>query len=164
LLRQVALVNDRVMGDTSRSRSKSRRESKRSRLERLRNRVRSGVSCLALLATWFSHAHAQEENAPRVYFEYQVERPVRVLGAGPVLRYPSVSDVTLREGLVSAEFVVDTSGRVDSASFRAMQSTDTAFVLEVRRVLAEMRFIPAVHRGRKVPQLVRQRFIFATRE
>ncbi len=53
-----------------------------------------------------------------------------------------------------AQFVVDTSGRVDMSTFRTVRATDELFVRSVRRALSEWRFRPAEAGGRRVRQLV----------
>ena len=64
------------------------------------------------------------------------------------------------EGLVEAEFVVDTTGRVDLGTIRILQSTHAQFQESVEAALAGMQFRPAWHGFRKVRQLVVQRFAF----
>lgn len=64
------------------------------------------------------------------------------------------------EGVVYAQFVVDTTGRVDTAAVRILSSADPAFTASVREALGQMRFRPAIRGGRKVRQLVEQRFRF----
>jgi hypothetical protein len=61
---------------------------------------------------------------------------------------------------VTAEWVVDTVGLADSASFRVVSSTHPQFTNAVREVLPMMRFRPAVLDGRHVRQYVRQQFRF----
>jgi TonB family protein len=64
------------------------------------------------------------------------------------------------EGLVQATYVVDTVGRVDTATIRVKESNDPRFTASVRVALGEMRFRPAKRAGRTVRQLVEQRFRF----
>jgi protein TonB len=67
------------------------------------------------------------------------------------------------EGQVLAQFVVDTTGRVDMATFRAIQSTNELFVQSVRRALTDWKFRPAEAGGRKVKQLVQMPLTFRVR-
>ena len=78
--------------------------------------------------------------------------------AAPV--YPSELLATGTEGLVQATYVVDTAGRVDTATIKVKQSDDPRFTESVRVALGEMRFRPAKRAGKSVRQLVEQRFRF----
>jgi protein TonB len=64
------------------------------------------------------------------------------------------------EGYVEAEFVVDTTGRVDLSTIRILHSSHSEFATSVRIALAGMAFRPAWRGFRKVRQLVGQRFAF----
>jgi Gram-negative bacterial TonB protein C-terminal len=64
------------------------------------------------------------------------------------------------EGLVEAEFVVDTTGRVDLGTIRILKSTHLQFRESVEADLAGMQFRPAWRGLMKVRQLVAQRFAF----
>jgi protein TonB len=63
-------------------------------------------------------------------------------------------------GSVSAQYVVDTTGFADTASFRVLKSTHPEFVAAVREALPYMRFRPAKIGPIKVRQLVEQQFSF----
>lgn len=63
-------------------------------------------------------------------------------------------------GVVSAQYVVDTTGFADSASFQVIAATNQAFVNAVRAALPYMRFNPAKIGTTKVRQLVEQQFTF----
>ncbi len=64
------------------------------------------------------------------------------------------------EGTVYAQFVVDTTGHVDTATIRVLSSPDPQFEASVRTALAHMLFHPAKRGGHKVRQLVEQHFRF----
>jgi TonB family protein len=64
------------------------------------------------------------------------------------------------EGSVAVQYVVDTTGRADTASFVVLTSTHDEFSQAVKRTLPEMRFRSAVMGSRKVRQLVQQLFTF----
>jgi protein TonB len=64
------------------------------------------------------------------------------------------------EGSVLTNFVIDTTGRADSTSIQILQSTHALFVQSVRMAIPGMRFSPAMVQGRKVRQMVEQRFQF----
>jgi TonB family protein len=74
--------------------------------------------------------------------------------------YPPKLSALGKEGHVQATFVVDTTGRVDMASVRVLESDDPEFSASVRTALGEMRFRPATRGGKAVRQLVEQRFNF----
>jgi protein TonB len=56
---------------------------------------------------------------------------------------------------------VDTLGKVEQGSFRALESTHDLFTAAVRDALMRARFTPAKAGGRKVRQLVEQTFTFS---
>jgi TonB family protein len=64
------------------------------------------------------------------------------------------------EGFASVRYVVDTTGLVDTLTFRVTRATAADFAVEVRRVLPAMHFRPALQAGRRVRQLVEQTFRF----
>ena len=63
-------------------------------------------------------------------------------------------------GLVVAEFVVDSAGRVEDGSVGIVSSTAPLFTDAVRIALASASYVPAIKGGRPVRQLVQQRFQF----
>jgi TonB family protein len=84
-----------------------------------------------------------------------------------VVRYPSAAPIYPPEllsggveGSVEAEFVVDTTGRVDLATVSVLNSSHDDFTASVRTALAGALFRPAWRNLRKVRQLVHQRFSF----
>lgn len=89
-----------------------------------------------------------------------VERPVMALPAARAIRYPSMLRSAGVEGSASARFVVDTLGQVEPGSFVTLASTHELFTASVREALGSMRFVPAEAGGRRVRQLVEQRFDF----
>lgn len=74
--------------------------------------------------------------------------------------FPSTMLTQNIEGAVSAQFIVDTLGHVDTTSFRVLDSTHPDFAAAVRVALPGMRFRPAIAASRKVRQLVQQMFSF----
>lgn len=95
-----------------------------------------------------------------IYLESELDQAVErdPSSAGPV--YPEALRVKGVEGDVVAEWVVDTTGTADVASFRVVQSGDPQFSAAVQAVLPLMRFRPAELGGQRVRQLVRQLFHF----
>ena len=93
------------------------------------------------------------------FFEFQVEEPVTyVTGVAP--QYPAELRAAGVNGSVMAQFVVDTMGRVEVGTFKAIESSHDLFTESVRRTLPELRFTPAKVGGRRVRQLVQQPFMF----
>jgi protein TonB len=89
-----------------------------------------------------------------------VEREVVPLGnAAP--RYPEALRTAGVEGEVIAEFVVDTTGRVEPATVTIVRGAHPLFETAVRDALRRMRFRAAEAGGRRVRQLVRQPFTFS---
>ena len=93
-------------------------------------------------------------------YEFQVEKPaLAVAGAGQPA-YPSVLRSANVQGRVTATFVVDTTGRAEPGTFKALESDHELFTAAVRTALPRMRFIPAEVGGRKVKMWVQQAFEF----
>ena len=95
-----------------------------------------------------------------VFTMLEVDRLVEryEFSAAPI--YPPALSAMGKQGRVHATFVVDTTGQVDMASVRVLESDDPAFTESVRSALGAMRFRPATRRGKVVRQLVEQRFSF----
>lgn len=94
------------------------------------------------------------------YFDFQVEKPVAPIPGTGSPRYPDILRSASVEGQVVAQFVVDTTGRVEVSTFKVITSTHDLFVSAVRQALPQMRFLAAEVGGRKVKQLVQQPFVF----
>ena len=97
------------------------------------------------------------------YSAWQVEKAVVPLSGNPKPEYPSMLQSAHVDGEVLAQFVVDTAGRVDMSTFRALQATNELFVNSVRRALGEWKFRPAEVEGRRVRQLVQMPLTFKLR-
>jgi len=95
------------------------------------------------------------------YFEFQVEKQVSQIPGSGNLRYPDMLRSANVEGEVLAQFVVDTTGRYESGTFKVLKSSHEQFTAAVRNALPNMRFYPAEVGGRKVKQLVQQPFTFS---
>lgn len=93
-------------------------------------------------------------------YEFQVEKPALAISGSGAPAYPSVLKSTNVQGRVTATFVVDTSGRAESGTFKALESDHELFTQAVRAALPRMRFIPAEVGGRKVKMWVQQAFEF----
>lgn len=64
------------------------------------------------------------------------------------------------EGSAFVRFVVDTTGLVDTVTYRVVKATHPDFAVAVRRALGGMRFRPALRGGVPVRQLAEQTFTF----
>jgi periplasmic protein TonB len=95
-----------------------------------------------------------------VFLESEVEKPVMVLPGTTGPAYPEMLRSAGIEGQVLAQFVVDTTGRVELATFQVLDSPHPLFVAAVRRALSRIRYLPAEARGARVAQLVQQSFQF----
>lgn len=78
--------------------------------------------------------------------------------AGP--SYPETLRAAGIDGIVLAQFVVDTLGRADMSTLVFLESAHPMFSDAVRRALPKVRFLPAESGGRRVRQLVQQPFRF----
>ena len=94
------------------------------------------------------------------YFEFQVERAASPQPGNVAPRYPDSLRVARVEGEVLAQFVVDTLGRPDMATFKVIKSTHDLFTNTVKASLPNMLFYPAEVGGRKVKQLIQMPFEF----
>ncbi|WP_337172142.1 energy transducer TonB [Gemmatimonas aurantiaca] len=102
-----------------------------------------------------------QQAADQPYFDFQVEKPVVMAPGAQGPSYPDMLRSAGIEGTVLAQFVVDTTGRADMSTFKALKSDNDLFTTAVKNALQRMRFLPAEVGGRKVKQLVQQPFQFS---
>lgn len=95
-----------------------------------------------------------------VFFEFQVESPVRAAEGSCAPAYPDSLRAAGTTGQVVGQFIVDTKGMPELGSFKVLRSSHEAFTAAVRTALTCMRFTPARIRGGAVRQLVQQPFVF----
>ena len=100
-------------------------------------------------------------NTDQPYFEFQVEKQVATAPGSPGPKFPEMLRSANIEGEVLAQFVVDTTGRYEAGTFKAIKSSHDLFTAAVKNALPNMRFYPAEVGGRKVKQLVQQPFTFS---
>jgi protein TonB len=103
------------------------------------------------------------DDVARPFDEATVEKAVTARAGNPEPRYPTLLSRAGIEGSVAVRFVVDTSGAVEVQSVTILSATHEQFARSVREALPRMRFVPAEVAGRKVRQLVEQRFGFELR-
>ena len=99
-------------------------------------------------------------NTDQPFFEFQVEKPVVPAPGGCSPKYPEMLRTAGVTGEVQAQFIVDTTGRVQAGSFKVLKTTHELFSTEVRKATACFRYLPAETGGKKVRQLVQQPFTF----
>jgi TonB family protein len=96
-----------------------------------------------------------------IYTAEQVDSVARLDRTSvPDIEYPPSLRAEHIEGIVLAEFVVDTLGRVEVNRFGIVGSTDPLFSDAVRNAIRGAFYTPAMRGGRRVRQLVRQPFEF----
>lgn len=95
--------------------------------------------------------------------EAMVERPVQGLPGNVTPRYPTILQSAGVEGTVYAQFVVDTTGRVERGTIRFVSTSHALFEQAVREALGRARYAPAEVGRTRVRQLVEQSFSFAIR-
>lgn len=94
------------------------------------------------------------------YTNFQVDREVRAFASNRPPTYPDALRSRGIEGEVYVRFVVDVSGHVDTKTIEMLTPSSPLFMNAVRYSLERARFQPAEAAGRKVAQLVEQRFQF----
>jgi protein TonB len=94
------------------------------------------------------------------YFEYQVEVPVEPISSSIHPKYPESLRSSGVQGQVIAQFVVNENGRVETGTFKVLNSDNPAFTQAVREALSAMRFKPARIGNQAVSQFVQQPFVF----
>lgn len=99
-------------------------------------------------------------SSDKAYSEVEVDSTVKLDPSAEGPQYPPSLLEAGVQGVVYARFVVDTVGRVDTASMVVLDKPHPEFVSAVRTALARMTYHPAFLRGRAVAQLVEQPFVF----
>ena len=127
--------------------------------------ARPGATPIELVAT-FTPRCVTEFAAPApnptegAYFEFQVQQPAHQVSGRPPLYPPALREAHV-EGRVLVQFVVDTLGRPETATFKVLMSSNDLLSAAVRDALPTMRYEPATIGDRRVRQVVQQPFTFA---
>lgn len=95
-----------------------------------------------------------------VFLASQVQNPAAYDPRSAAPAYPEELRTRMIEGQAVVQFVVDSSGTVDTTSFAVLGATHQEFVVAVRIALPRMRFAPAEQDGLRVRQLVQIPFTF----
>ena len=93
-----------------------------------------------------------DSSSPEGYFEFQVDRPVRLE------RHGSASAGAT--GRVIAKFVVDTAGRPVVETFKVVMAASPALIAPARAVMEASRYRPALRHGCRVNQIVMEPYVF----
>lgn len=93
------------------------------------------------------------------YLEAEVDDPVSTVNI-PRPRYPPVMQQMGISGRVEVQYVVDTTGRAEPASWKVIRSSNKAFEEPAREAIMKGVFKPARIRGQAVRQLVQQAISF----
>lgn len=93
------------------------------------------------------------------FLQEQVDDPVQLVSKVQP-RYPPVLQQAGVTGYVDAQYVVDTLGHAEPASWRVMKSTNGQFEAPAREAIMKALFKPARIKGQAVRQLVQQKISF----
>jgi protein TonB len=94
-----------------------------------------------------------------VFLEAQLDDPVQPISI-PTPRYPPVLQSAGIAGRVELQYVVDTTGHAEPASFKVLKTTHPAFVEPAKEAITKGVFKPAKFKGQPVRQLVQQAISF----
>jgi protein TonB len=94
-----------------------------------------------------------------VFLEAQLDDPVQPISI-PTPRYPPVLQSAGIAGRVELQYVVDTTGHAEPASFKVLKTTHPAFVEPAKEAITKGVFKPAKFKGTPVRQLVQQAISF----
>lgn len=101
-----------------------------------------------------------ESDSPRAMTEIEVDSTAALdpTAEGPV--YPPDLMQAGVQGVVYAQFVVDSTGYADTLTLKVLDQAPPQFVSSVKDALPRMKYKPAVFAGKRVNQLVQQAFVF----
>ena len=122
--------------------------------------VPAGKKAETELASTDEIAQPPIELGDSIMTELQVDSAVVRYETGAAPSYPESMLRRRMEGSVVVQYVVDTLGHADTATFRIVSATHADFARAVKVTLPHMRFRPAMMANKLVPQLVQQPFAF----
>jgi Gram-negative bacterial TonB protein C-terminal len=101
-----------------------------------------------------------EVSSPQAMTEIEVDSTAALdpTAEGPV--YPKALMDAGVQGVVYAQFIVDSTGYADTLTMQVLEKVDPQFVSAVRAALPRMKYKAAMFAGRRVNQLVQQAFVF----
>ena len=89
---------------------------------------------------------------PLAYLEFQVDQPAKLRTRG--------TNATIAHGRALVQFVVDTIGRPDLATWKVLDATGPDVVNAAREIVAASVFTPALKGGCRVNQLIHHPYVF----
>jgi TonB family protein len=108
-----------------------------------------------------TQANAQA-SADSIYTTYQVDKQA-TLAKRRSPEYPEALRRRHIQGEVTVQFVVDTSGLVDSTTITITSSTNPLFAASARKAVKRSKFVSAERNGKKVKEIVDMKFTFTIR-
>lgn len=99
-------------------------------------------------------------SAATIYFEFQVDTPAQILNNGKERLARLAKNSGGVVGDASVQFVVNTDGKADPATFKVLRTTSDQISLFLRQQIGSMAFSPALRTSLPVPQLVQMTFHF----
>ncbi len=101
-----------------------------------------------------------ESESPRAMTEIEVDSAAALDPSAVGPEYPPELMQAGVQGVVYAQFVVDSAGHADTLNLQVLEKVEPQFVVAVKHALPQMKYRPAVFAGRRVNQLVQQAFVF----
>ncbi|WP_306518380.1 energy transducer TonB [Gemmatimonas sp.] len=101
-----------------------------------------------------------ESESPRAMTEIEVDSAAALDPSAVGPEYPPELMQAGVQGVVYAQFVVDSAGHADTLNLQVLEKVEPQFVVAVKHALPQMKYKPAVFAGRRVNQLVQQAFVF----
>lgn len=128
--------------------------------------ARAPFLCITVFLAATSHvrpARAQastDTSVSRIYSASEVDTHAKEIADGTRPLYPDSLRPLGIDGKVLAQFVVDTTGLVDTTSILTEAYGQPLFAASVRRALSTMHFVVAQKAGHKVAEEIEQSFVF----
>ena len=112
-----------------------------------------------------ANGDANIKSAPTIqtdqpYFEFQVEKQAATVPGSLSANYPEMLKSSGGDGKVTAQFVVDTTGRADMSTWKVLETTNELFSQAAKDGVRKAKFYAAEIGGKKVKQLVQLPFTF----
>ena len=121
---------------------------------------------VAVATVSFSSALAAQRTGPcppvqgSVFLDCQTDQPPLSLGEAQVPTYPSILAQAGVSGSARIRYLIDTTGRVSTASYEVIRASHELLASEVRRSVLGWRFAPALRGGQPVVVRREQEFVF----
>lgn len=109
-------------------------------------------------------AGASRTSSDTVYYASQVSVDAQLLPGFPAPHYPDSLQAAGLDGSVFAQWVNDTTGTPEMATFKVLRSSHPEFAKAVRQAVMGMRYTSAYLNGRKVRELIQVPFEFRAKK